>query len=41
MKFGARISWARGGSIYAGYGRALTEADWYDEIVRLEYRFSF
>lgn len=41
LKFGARMSWGRGGSIYAGYGHALTEADWYDDIVRFEYRFSF
>ena len=41
LKFGARTSWGSGGSIYAGYGRALTEADWYDSIFRFEYRFSF
>lgn len=41
VKFGARTSWARGGSIYAGYGRALTEADWYTDIFRFEYRFAF
>jgi hypothetical protein len=41
LKFGARASWGTGGSIYAGYGRALTEADWYNDIVRVEYRYSF
>ena len=41
LKFGARVSWGRGGSIYVGYGHAITEADWYDDIVRFEYRFSF
>lgn len=41
LKFGARTSWGRGGSIYVGYGHALTEPDWYDDIFRLEYRFSF
>ncbi len=41
LKFGARTSWGPGSSIYAGYGRALTDAVWYDEIVRFEYRFSF
>lgn len=41
LKFGARTSFGRGASIYAGYGRALTEADWYNDIFRFEYRFSF
>ncbi len=41
LKFGARAAWGRGNSVYAGYGRALTEADWYNDIVRVEYRFSF
>ena len=41
LKFGARASWSNGASIYGGYGRALTETDWYDEILRFEYRFSF
>jgi len=41
LKFGARTSWGRGASIYAGYGRALTDADWYNDIFRFEYRFSF
>jgi hypothetical protein len=41
LKFGARASWGRGGSIYFGYGRALTEADWYNDIFRFEYRVSF
>jgi hypothetical protein len=41
LKFGARGSWGRGSSIYAGYGHALTKADWYNDIFRFEYRFSF
>ena len=41
LKIGARASWGGGTSIYAGYGHALTEADWYNDILRLEYRFSF
>jgi hypothetical protein len=41
LKLGARASWGRGGSIYGGYGHALTDEDWYDDIFRLEYRFSF
>ncbi len=41
LKFGARATWTNGGSIYAGYGRALTDADWYQDIFRFEYRLSF
>jgi hypothetical protein len=41
LKIGARTSWDRRGSIYAGYGRALTTAHWYEDIVRVEYRYSF
>lgn len=41
LKFGARASWTNGASLYAGYGRALTDDDWYDDIFRVEYRFAF
>ena len=41
LKFGARASWANGTSIYGGYGVSLTESDWYNDIVRFEYRLSF
>ena len=41
LKFGARATWTNGGSIYAGYGRALTDAAWYEDIFRFEYRLSF
>ena len=41
LKFGARASWGNGSSIYGGYGRALTDADWYNDIFRFEYRLSF
>jgi hypothetical protein len=40
VKFGARVAWGSN-SIYAGYGRALTEADWYNDILRIEYRATF
>ena len=40
LKIGGRIAWGES-SLYAGWGRALTTASWYDEIVRFEYRFSF
>jgi hypothetical protein len=41
IKIGARASFDPHGSIYVGYGHALTSASWYDDIVRFEYRYSF
>ena len=41
IKFGARIHWGDAGSIYAGYGYALSNAKWYQHIFRLEYRHGF
>jgi hypothetical protein len=40
LKIGARFVVDRG-SFYAGYGHALTDAAWYTDIVRFEYRYSF
>jgi hypothetical protein len=46
IKLGGRASWTpvrlggAAGSIYAGWGHALTDAKWYDDILRLEYRRS-
>jgi hypothetical protein len=41
IKFGARTAIGNRNSFYVGYGRALTDEDWYDQIVRFEYRYSF
>lgn len=41
LKIGARTSWDPGSSIYVGFGKALTDDVWYDEILRFEYRVSF
>jgi hypothetical protein len=41
LKFGARMSFRDRSSIYVGYGRAVTTDDWYDNIVRFEYRTTF
>ena len=41
LKFGARTTIDGRNSFYFGYGRALTDAVWYSDIVRFEYRFSF
>jgi hypothetical protein len=40
LKIGARFVVDRG-SFYAGWGHALTDAAWYTDIFRVEYRFSF
>jgi hypothetical protein len=40
LKLGARAMFERG-SVYAGYGFALTDTDWYDNIFRFEYRYEF
>lgn len=41
MKLGARMAFREHNSVYVGYGRALTSADWYNDILRVEYRYSF
>ena len=41
MKVGARTSFDTRSSFYVGYGWSLTDAWWYKEIVRVEYRYSF
>jgi hypothetical protein len=41
IKIGARMEFGGHSSLYVGYGKALTSADWYDQIVRVEYRYSF
>lgn len=40
LKIGARAIFGQA-SVYAGYGHALTDRTWYDNIFRLEYRHSF
>lgn len=40
LKVGLRAN-VRRGSFYIGYGHALTDASWYDDIVRFEYRYRF
>jgi hypothetical protein len=41
IKIGTRMSFLAENSIYVGYGKALSSADWYDQIVRIEYRHTF
>jgi hypothetical protein len=41
IKFGARVVLNNQGSFYFGYGKALTDDVWYDDILRFEYRHGF
>jgi Putative MetA-pathway of phenol degradation len=41
LKIGARLSYGDHGSVYFGYGRALTDAAWYHDVFRMEYRYGF
>jgi len=41
IKVGARAAFGRHNSIYAGFGRAVTFNDWYRDLFRMEYRYSF
>jgi hypothetical protein len=41
LKVGARMSFHSRNSVYVGYGFPLTSADWYNNILRVEYRYSF
>ena len=40
-KVGVRTYFRGGSDLYVGYGRALTGPRWYQDIVRVEYRFKF
>ena len=41
LKLGARTTFDEKSSFYVGYGFAMTDAQWYGDIVRFEYRYSF
>ena len=41
VKIGARTGIGAHSSFYIGYGHAVTNADWYEQIVRAEYRYTF
>jgi len=40
-KFGVRTTIHNHNSVYVGYGRAVTDAAWYRNLVRAEYRYVF
>jgi outer membrane putative beta-barrel porin/alpha-amylase len=41
LKFGARTTLGERNSFYVGYGHALSDAVWYGDILRFEYRVNF
>ena len=41
LKLGARTTFDESSSFYVGYGFAMTDAQWYGNIIRFEYRYSF
>ena len=41
VKVGLRYQVNSRGSLYAGYGRALTSQTWYEDVFRAEYRLAF
>jgi hypothetical protein len=41
LKVGARTTFRDATSLYVGYGRALTDTHWYDDILRIELRYQF
>jgi hypothetical protein len=41
LKAGLRFGIGFHNSFYAGFGQALTHDDWYEHIVRVEYRYAF
>ncbi len=41
IKIGVRLDTGGPGSFYLGYGHAITNAVWYENIVRTEYRIAF
>jgi len=40
LKLGGRMAFGRN-SIYIGWGKALTDVTWYDQLLRFEYRYGF
>jgi len=41
VKLGLRATMGKMHSVYLGYGTSVSDADWYEDIVRLEYRRSY
>ena len=41
LKFGLRFAFSNKNSLYVGYGAALTDDHWYDDVVRVEFRSSW
>ena len=41
LKLGARLTFNGRHSVYAGYGFPMSDAHWYDDVIRIEYRLAF
>ena len=41
LKLGLRFGFKERRSLYVGYGTALTNESWYDDILRVEYRANY
>jgi hypothetical protein len=41
LKIGGRFEFRNRSSVYVGYGRGVTDDVWYEDLFRLEYRYSF
>ena len=41
LKIGTRFTMRDRSSLYVGYGHALTDANWYHDLFRVEYRLTF
>ena len=41
LKFGLRFGFANKRSLYVGYGTALSDDVWYDDVIRVEYRAGY
>ncbi len=41
LKFGLRFGFSNKRSLYVGYGAALTDDVWYDDVVRVEFRSDY
>jgi len=41
IKVGVRVAMGNEHSVYVGYGSSLTDDEWYEDIIRMEYRRSY
>jgi len=41
LKLGGRFEFQNRSSLYVGYGFGMTDDVWYDDLFRVEYRYTF